>query len=637
MLHIVLNDPSKSDIVFSKMTPDAFRGVMSNIQILAIDLKTTGLDPMEDEIKAVTVATRDDEIYILTTEVIKSNFLMEVFSGKSFIVHSGSKDISFLMSHGVEIDRVFDTCLADQVCQCNINKTRLSYELPSVLDRYKIAHSFRFYERGAFWREGFSVGGCNYLSLYVRHLFELRDRIYETHPQSSNLFLMVNRLLLISSEMNTTPLKLDRNLFMDHVSDFLEDICSQEAQLMEVFTTIGDSPGPTNDHLFPPDGLDKIEPIYDVDDEEAVDSFVERCDYNPTIENAFECGMLDFFPSVVALDKYKNMIHLYNNVYVKLLNQKDENVFCHYTPITPKSLSIGCISNFPRPTLAKKNNIPITMSLTIHPYSIIRENIFNTAEFEMRAFEIEDLEIFGLAILAGDKNLMRLVKETSIEMNDLIRCLEAQKVEVPSKKSLTTFVKKLFKNGCASTNTMMNESSIPAEHRGAMMKVITDRYHFATDTISGIIKRMNQSGNAFIFSEYPLNWNNFTWSQAMKKLMDDPNFWEDYQVHQQTQDETFEKVQRYYEEQSALQRVVRDRVMDYSRLYVMSNVMYAFYQTIKEDNYSSVVRFTTCDKTSFVLSYPAILSPYVDEVESKTLASLNRRFGNDLPVISTII
>lgn len=636
MIHVVLNEPTKSDLVFDKITPDEFKRRMSERTILAIDLKVTDLDPMEDEIKAISVATIDDEIYILTTEVIKSIFLMDVFSNKMLLVHSGSKDISFLMAHGVAINKVFDTCLCDQVCQCNVNSVHLRYDLPSVLNRYGVPNSFRFYENGEFWREGFSVGGCNYLSLYVRHLFELRDRIIAKHNQSSNLFLAVNKLLIISSEMNTTPLKLDRNLFVDFMSDYLEEICSLEARLMDMFDTIGDSPGSISDHLFPPGELDKIVPIYDIDNDEQINAFIERCDYNPAIENAFECGMLDTFPSITVLDKYKKAVHKYNDVYLRILAQGEDDIYCHYTPITPKSLSIGCIPNFPRPTLAKKNKIPITLSLTIHPYSIIKENIFNTAEFEMRAYEIENLEIYGLALLSGDKNLMRLVHDESIEMNDLIRCLEAKGVEVPSKRSLTSFIKKLFKNAFIPTDAMLATSSIQKQYHGAMMEVIRQRYHYVVDTIVGIQTRMKQAGDALIFGEYPIKWNNHSWYKEMTDKMDE-DFWRDYKIHQETKDSVYESVQRYYEETKRLASIVRNRIVDYCRLYVMAKVMDEFQKAIDESNYSFIMRFTSCDESSFILSYPAILTSALDKIEERTIDLINRRFGNDLPIIATII
>jgi hypothetical protein len=636
MIHVVLNDPSKSDIVFDKITPDELKNAIKRATTLAVDLKVTGLDPMEDDIKAVTIATSSEEIYVLTTEVISPTLLIEIFGGKTLIVHSGLKEMSFLAANGVLVDKVFDTCLTDQVCQGNVNRKQLSYDLPNVLDRYKIPHSFRFYERGTFWKEGFSVGGCNYLSLYVRHLFDLKTSILREHPQSSNLFLMVNKLLLISSEMNVTPLKLDKNLFMAFISDFLEEICAQEARLIEMFDTIGDSPGIVKDHLFPPDGLEKIEPIYDVDDDDIINAFLDRCDYNPAIEMAYEAGMLDVFPSAANLDKYKRDIHLYNEVYMRILHQKDENIYCHYTPITPKSLSIGCVKNFPRPTMAKKNKIPISASFTIHPYSIIKDNIFDTSQYEMRAFEVKDIEVFGLALLACDRNLMRLVQETSIEINDLVRCLESKNIEVPSKKSLTEFVKRLFASGFSTSDGIMSISSVDKKYHGSMMQVISNRYHHAVETISGVITRMSQSGDAIIFGEYPLGWKNFPWYKEMEKRMDS-NFWEDYNIHQEAQDDVYQSVQRHYEEYRNMCKVVRDRVIDFCRLYVMSKIMDEFRRSINEENFNAIIRFTYGDKDSFILSYPVILSERVDQIESTTMELLNRRFGDEVPIISTIL
>ena len=636
MLHVVLNDPSTSDLMFAKITPEMFKTAIKEVYILAVDIKTTGLDPMEDEIKAITVATRDGEIYILTTEVITSSLIAEVFSGKQLVVHSGSKDISFLMAHGAEIHRVFDTCLADQVIHADVDGCKLSYSLPLVLDRYNVPHTFQFYENGSFWAHGFDVCGCNYLSLYVRHLFELRDQIYAKYPHSSNLFLMVNRLLVISSQMNTTPLKLNRSLLNDYVSDFLEEICSQEAELMDVFTIINDSPGAVRDELFPPDGSDTITPLYDVDDDEAIDSFITRCDYNTEIEQAFNYGKLSAYPNLLDLEKYKEAIHKYNDVLVRLVSQKDDDVFCHYTPISPKSLSIGCIRNFPRPSFAKRNNIPLPLSLTVDPFSIIKDNIFNVDEYEMRAYEIFDVEIFGLAILSSDKNLMRLAIDADEEYKQLKFVLAQKEIEIRNKKLFMNFLKTFFTNGCSMTTNNLQSSSVEKADYGALMKTIVDRYHFAVDTFTGIIDRLRQSGNALIFSEYPISWRNYEWSKTMKAKFTD-EFWRDYDVHQQAKDDVWETVNRYYQEEGALQKVVRGRVVDYARLYIMSNVMFTFFDEIRQSDYTSVIRFTCCDKTSFVLSYPAVMTTIVDEIESEATINLSRRFGTNLPLISMII
>lgn len=632
----MLNDPSTSELMFAKITPEMFRTAIKEVYILAIDIKTTGLDPMEDDIKAITVATRDGEIYILTTEVITSSFIAEVFSGKQLVVHSGIKDISFLMAHGVEIHRVFDTCLADQVVHADVNGCKLSYSLPLVLDRYNVPHTFQFYENGSFWSHGFDVCGCNYLSLYVRHLFELRDKIYEKYPHSSNLFLMVNRLLVISSQMNTTPLKLNRGLLMEYVSDFLEDICSQEAELMDMFTIINDSPGVTRDELFPPDGTDVITPLYDVDDDETVNQFITRCDYNTAIEEAYSYGKINTYPNLLDLEKYKESIHKYNDVLVRLLSQKDDDVFCHYTPISPKSLSISCIHNFPRPRFAKRNNLSLPLSLTIDPFSIIKDNIFNVDEYEMRAYELFDVEIFGLAVLSSDKNLMRLAINADEEYKQIKFVLEQKDVEIKHKKSFMGFLKNFFTRGCSMSSNDLRFSSVDKSNYSELMKVIISRYHFAVDTFTGIISRLRQSGNALMFGEYPISWSNYNWNKAVKEKLTE-EFWRNYEPHQQAKDDVWEMVNRYYQEEGALQKVVRNRVIDYARLYVVSNVMFTFFDKIRELDYTSVIRFTCCDKTSFVLSYPAVMSTIVDEIESEATASLSRRFGTNLPLISMII
>jgi len=119
------------------------------------------------------------------------------------------------------------------------------------------------------------------------------------------------------------------------------------------------------------------------------------------------------------------------------------------------------------------------------------------------------------------------------------------------------------------------------------------------------------------------------------KLTED--FWRDYDVHQQAKDDVWEMVNRYYQEEGALQKVVRSRVVDYARLYIMSNVMFTFFDEIRQSDYTSVIRFTCCDKTSFVLSYPAVMTTIVDEIESEATINLSRRFGTNLPLISMII
>lgn len=637
MVHLVVNDPSTMpEVAFAKITPAQAKSALADVTTLAIDLKTTGLDPSEDEIKAVTIATRKEEIYILTTEVINSSLLIDLLSGAYIIVNSGLKDISFLMAMGVDISSVFDTCLCDQLCNANVDQMKISYELPAILKRYGITNSFTFYESINFWKDGFSMGGCNYLTLYVRHLFELRDKIYEEHPQSSNLFLMMNRMLLMASQMNITPLKLDRQKIHDASNNLLEEICASEANFLEVFQALGKYPESLKQELSLPDYNEKITPLFDIDDPDEIAKYIDSIDYDSAADAAYESGLIDSLPSLQMFDDYADQVRMYNDVYRKLVAQKSDDLYSHFIPMSTKSLGIQGVTGFPCPTKARNQKINPFLATTINPYHLFGEDVFNYDDGELRLVEIEDVEIFGLGVLTNDVHTIRFASNRSVEVGYLIDELEAKGIKFHSVKGVEALVGNILRGGCKLSDHDMIRSSIEKDSVPEFLKIFSQRYYHTVETVSGLIKRIQHYGNAMIFSEYELNWENFQWTNMIGKKLT-TEFWQTYEPHRQAKDEVYQEVTQYYKEHGLVQSVVRKLVMNYARMFVMSHTMFAYFDAIREENLGQTIRLAAGDHNSFVLEYPPIMASALDDIEATVKASLVRRFGENIPITSTII
>ena len=214
--------------------------------------------------------------------------------------------------------------------------------------------------------------------------------------------------------------------------------------------------------------------------------------------------------------------------------------------------------------------------------------------------------------------------------------LEMNGVNITKKTNLRAMMSMIFNSGLLINKDTLIMNGINPEKTSVVSEVIRNRYIKCHDAIIGLVARLNQCGNALIFGEYPIAWKTQAWVKAMREKMTEA-FWTSYPPHAQAKDDVYMEVQTYYKEIAKVQHFVRERFVNYAKHFVLSSVMGTLSANINFMNFDDIVQFVACDDTSFILMYPQICEESFDRLVETSLGQIEKRFGEKLPITTTIV
>lgn len=644
MIRVVVEDiESHKDLMFCKVTPKEAINLLRSAAIMAIDLKTTGFDPSCDEIKSITMALPNGDIYIVTTEVITQPFLKMVFDDKGVIVHSGLKDISFLTYSGCNIKSCWDTCLCERVTTRTVDGETLDYSLLACLERHHISNNISCYQKGLFWKEGFTIAGCNYLTLYVRFLFDLKSEIIKDNKKSTSVFRLCNHCLLIAAYMNTSPIMINKEEVEREAEDQLSEIRDEEADLYDIFRFVNDQPGKLRDVLPFSSIKEYIEPIYDIDNKEEIRAFVNRMQGIDAISAEDYETYEELGYGFQLMKSYETHVNWYNNVMRRYLVEADLNqmVYQHCVPAHGNTLHMKCVNNFPRTTYARINEVnPILVGSLDHFTNLLKFTFIGAESYDYsyKLFEVFNIEAFGLGILTGDANLIRLATNREVEAERFYLELVDSGVSLGNQmKSIYKFLRELVTSCFSISNAMLIDNGFKTEDNGKIVGVIRRRYSVAVEMISSMIGQLSNEGKVLIFESYPIYWPEFQKVNEIKKMFVG-DFWTTYPAHLEKKDEVFDKVQFFYSQTRKADKAIRNAIVDYASAYVLNNMMDKVFYHIREAGMQEIVMIKALDESSFIVEYPNSSSDFMDQLEETTTKAIANYFGqNSVPMTITSI
>lgn len=640
MIRVVVNDMSSyKELLFSKITPKEALKLLENKPVCAVEVKSTGPDAIYDKVKAIAISTTDKEVFIITPEVINFAFMKRLFDNRSIIVHSGLKDISFLLKYGCVIRNCWDTCLCDRVTTRTIYGELQDYSLLACLNRHSVEHNVNSFEKGLFWKEGFTVPGCSYLASRVRYLIDLKNAIIRDSKKSTLLFRQVNVSLLVSAYMNTAPIFIDEDILMANAKDRLEDLMEQESLLLDCFGALHDRPGELRDSLpFEPEVGEYYQPLYDIDDKKAIRDFFLRTASDDDWADD------DDIEEYNIMKTYEDDVRYYNDVIRRYLAEAKTRActYSHCTPAFGDTLRMKCIKNFPCPTHAKEDGIsPILASSLDHFDAMVYEDFIGSASYgiELHLLEISDIRTLGLALLTGDNNLLRFVIKKDEEVGRLTEDLNVAMPSSPvtperASRLLNDIIKACFE---ISEKILIGRGFAKTD-LGKITGVIRKRYSVAVDSISSMLGRLNESGQVLIFDSYPLYWPDFNELKPIKVMMTQTDFWPSYQAHVQLKDDIFHKVQLYYSQTRKADKALRTAILEYAHAYVFNNLVDKVFHYLKEHDFDQMVTIKGFDDSSIIIESPDQIGPFMTDLFEDVPESLAKYFGlNELPMTITNI
>jgi hypothetical protein len=112
---------------------------LRDVDLVALDLETTGLDPRRDSIRLLSLATKDTT-YIVDCQSVDLAELLPALTKKTLVAHNALFDLSFLSSLGFVPGKVADTMILSQLLHAGTNVEPLkrgltSHSLDSVVKR----------------------------------------------------------------------------------------------------------------------------------------------------------------------------------------------------------------------------------------------------------------------------------------------------------------------------------------------------------------------------------------------------------------------------------------------------------------------------------------------------------------------
>jgi len=117
-------------------------GVVADLQgadLVALDLETTGLDPRNDSIRLLSLATKD-ATYIVDCRSVDPPELFPILTETTVVAHNALFDLRFLSTLGFEPGKVADTMILSQLLHAGskvepLKKGQTSHSLDSVVER----------------------------------------------------------------------------------------------------------------------------------------------------------------------------------------------------------------------------------------------------------------------------------------------------------------------------------------------------------------------------------------------------------------------------------------------------------------------------------------------------------------------
>lgn len=161
-------------------------GALMAAPVVGLDTETTGLDPLQDRLRLVQLATPAG-VYLLDTTRVDPRGLAPLLSapaggGPLLVAHNSAFDLRFLERAGLEIPsgaRLFDTMLASQLLTASADKAgsaRLSHGLSALAAR-ALGVTLDKSEQKADWSAALSAEQCRYAALDASVLLPLAERL----------------------------------------------------------------------------------------------------------------------------------------------------------------------------------------------------------------------------------------------------------------------------------------------------------------------------------------------------------------------------------------------------------------------------------------------------------------------------
>jgi DNA polymerase-1 len=194
---------------------------LKGAELIALDLETTGLDPRNDSIRMLSLATMD-ATYIVDRQSVDPTALFPILSKATLVAHNSLFDIGFLSSLGFEPGTVADTMILSQLLHAGsrvepLKRGQTSHSLASVVQRELGLELDKTHQSGN-WGGTLTPEMIEYAAKDVEVLLPLYDTLKEKIEESGLTYVaeIEHRALPAVVWMNSAGVPIDANGWREH-------------------------------------------------------------------------------------------------------------------------------------------------------------------------------------------------------------------------------------------------------------------------------------------------------------------------------------------------------------------------------------------------------------------------------------
>ena len=146
--------------------------------MLALDIETTGLDPLTDQIRLVQIAAKDLPVLIVDLFQCPNGLsaLTPLLANKSVkVIHNAKFELKFLLQNGLELKgQIFDSMLAEQLFHAGIREHSSTLE---HLAQFYLKRPLDKEQQNSDWRADLTADQLAYAAVDAEILLPLREKL----------------------------------------------------------------------------------------------------------------------------------------------------------------------------------------------------------------------------------------------------------------------------------------------------------------------------------------------------------------------------------------------------------------------------------------------------------------------------
>jgi len=216
---IYYTHPKKINTTYSRTSIEEALDYLNTLDIIGLDVETTGLDPNSDELVMITFGNTSNQ-YVMHPSYLSE--LESLLRNKEFILHNSKFDLQFFFKKGIILyDNIHDTYIAEQV---KTNGKEKSRTLQDLLKEYLGVEITKYEDIKVVWDDKY----IKYAAEDVEHLIPLFDAIDMKEHRGYDLERLYTPVLAYTEYKGAD---FDTEMWMQSVKENREEIMRLEKQL----------------------------------------------------------------------------------------------------------------------------------------------------------------------------------------------------------------------------------------------------------------------------------------------------------------------------------------------------------------------------------------------------------------------